>query len=756
MHFLSPWYASLVLLGILPVIIHLMGRRRARVRPLPTLLLLYASHRRVAQRTQVRHILLLLLRMLVFVAVPLVLSQPFIETSSDLPVGVSQQQSAVLVLDDSLSMRYAPAGTTVGRRGDSLFARAKKRAVRLIEAMPPGADVALVLGSRGNAAPLPELTHDRARLFSTLSGLGPSLRAGDLGGGVRRAAQILATVRQGTRRVYLITDGSAHALDSSVRPLADAEISVVDVSDGQPLPNRAIVDIRSDPAPSLGAHGLRVTVEVANFSDTPAKELTATLSIDEKPIASGLLDLPANGRTVKRFLHNFRNHDGAGGAGGRGGGAGGEPGAERRGSSDVASGLHHISVALEGDALPEDDVRHLRVEVQRNLRVLVLDGEPRALRRDDEVYYVEMALHPTDRPGSDETPFVVTTVPIDEHLPALGDYDVVLLCNAKAEELTRRQIDRALRTYVAEGGGLLISLGDNVDIDAYNAALAELLPQPLAVVKTTGTLRPNRRDDEDERSGEAAPLGSGEHLGRIDRRHALLQPFLHGRSADSLLAGRFNRYVLLRPTPKSSSDSGVVLSFESGAPALLERALGRGRVMLFTSSLDRDWNDLPIQPAFLPLLQQSVRYLARAPLRESELPALIGQPRDVRLQSGDSRVEITLPSANKRLFERLGGRQILTFGDTSEAGFYRVSAASDTGPWRPRPAEFFVVNVDPGESDLHPAGAAVIQAIERPLPRTATPGDVVDAPHRRIELWHYIAFAILLFLIAEAILLRQK
>jgi hypothetical protein len=760
MHFLSPWYAALVVLGALPVIIHLMGRRRARVQPLPTLLLLYASHRRVAQRTQVRHIALLLLRMLVCIAAPLVLAKPFFETTSDLPARASAQQSAVLVLDDSLSMRYvAPTGagplSAASRRGESLFARAKKRATRLIEALPPSADVALVLGSRGNAAPQAELTHDRARLFSVLSGLSPSMKAGDLAGGVRRAAQILTTVRHSARHIYLITDGSVQALQG-IRPLSDTELSVVDVSDGQPLANRGIVDIRSEPAPGGSGQGLRISIEVANYSDAPIKELTATLSIDGQAIASGLLDVPASGRVAKRFLHSFRKTERpllpsppspA------------EPSDRRpppEPSESVQGGLHHISVALEPDALAEDDVRHLRVEVQRHIRVLLLDGEPRALRRDDEVYYIEMALHPGDRLAGEEAPFVVTTVPIDEHLPALGDFDVVLLCNAKAQELSRRQLERALRSYVAEGGGLFIALGDNVDVDAYNAALADVLPQPLAVTKTTGQLERERSSEDEGKSREEAPLGNGEHLGRFDRRHTLLQPFLHGRADDSLLAARFNRYVLLRPTPKTTSGSGVVLSFESGAPALLERSLGRGRVMLFTSTLDRDWNDLPIQPAFLPLLQQIVRYLARAPLRESEQPTLVGQPREVRLQSGDARVEVTLPSSNKRLFERLGGRQILTFNDTHEAGFYRVAAASESGPWHPRPAEFFVVNVDPAESDLRHATVEQIKALERPPPAAKDSAETAGPPQRRVELWHYIALVILFFLLGEALLLRQK
>jgi hypothetical protein len=42
---------------------------------------------------------------------------------------------------------------------------------------------------------------------------------------------------------------------------------------------------------------------------------------------------------------------------------------------------------------------------------------------------------------------------------------------------------------------------------------------------------------------------------------------------------------------------------------LLERSLGAGRVLLFTSSLDREWNDLPVQPVFVPLMAGIANHL---------------------------------------------------------------------------------------------------------------------------------------------------
>lgn len=757
MNFLAPVFAALTLLGVLPVLIHLHGRRRAKVRPLPTLMILLSSHRRVAQRTKLRHLLLLSLRVLVMIALPLILAKPFIETASDLPAQVSAAQSAVLLLDDSLSMNYQPEGGGRLSGGGTLLARAKKRAAQLVEALPPGAEAALVLGTRGTAAPVPELTGDRARLFSALSAVQPSYRAADLHAALKRAAQILQTVRRSQRRIYLFTDAAAHAIDATLAAPPDTEVSVIDVTDGKPLPNRAIVETHSDPAPSLGSRAVRITAEVANFSDAPVHELPVTLLVDGKPVAKGLVDLPARGHAVKRFVHILQPPPAAGLTSL----TTPTPGAERPEPAATAAtasgqtGLHHISVALQGDALAEDDERHLRVEVQRHLRVLVLDGDARTLRRDDEAFYLEMALRPGDR---DDAAFAVTTQPLDEGVAALGDFDAIFLCNAKANELARKGLDKALRQYVLDGGGLFITVGDNVEVEAFNTTLHELLPQALAVVKTTGPLRRTGAAAETAvGESESALTGPGEHLGRMDRRHPLLLPFSTGRASESLLEARFGRYMLLRPTPHSTGDSGgVILSYESGAPALIERQLGRGRVLLFTSTIDRDWNNLPIQPAFLPLLQQTVRYLSHAPLRDSEPAAVIGQPRDIRLQAGDTRVEVSLPSGKKRLFERLGGRQVLTFNDTIEPGFYRVAAAGDSGLLRPRPAEFFVVNVEPSEADLQPPPASRLATLQRPLNQEHGDGEGGGAPKRQVELWHYLGALLLLLLVGEAVLLRQK
>ncbi len=735
MQLLSPAYAIFLLLGVLPVLIHLHGRRRAEIRKLPTLLLLKASNRRVAQRTKFRHILLLLLRMLLLMAIPFLLARPFAETDSDLPVQVSQTQRAVLIFDDSLSMMYQPAGDL--KLGSTiLLERGRKLATRIIDALPQGAEAALILGSRTAEAPVGQLTSDRTRLYSAISALRPSYRPSDLPSAFKRATQILSTQRGGLRRIYVIGDTSAHSLDGSLQPPAETEVSLVDVRDGKSLPNCAVVDLRAEPATSMGPRAVRVMAELGNFGDEPRRELQVTLLVDGQAVAKGLVDLAPRGQAIKRFIHILQPTPSP---------------TQSPGQTEAqvapSAGLHHLAVRLSPDALEADNERHLRVDVQAVLRVLVLDGDPRNLRRDDEAYYLETALRPSER---DDSPLQLSTRSLDEGLGSLSEFDAVVLLNAKAQELSRRGIERGLSEYVRGGGGLMIGLGDNVEVEAYNRVLAELLPQPLAVVKTAGSL-PSHPASE----GESSTQGPGEHLGQLDRRHPLLQPFLTGRASESLLSATFARYLLLQPTPRSQGETTVLLSFESGAPALVERTVGRGRVLLFTSTLDRDWNDLPIQPAFLPLVQQVVRHLSRAPLQKAETETLIGQTRDIKLQAGDTRVEVALPSGKTRLFERLQGRKLLSFTETREPGFYRVATAGDTGVLKARPSEHFAVNLDAAESDLQLAPASRLAALQRPLLQN----DVSPSgknPKRKVELWHALGWLLLVLLLGEALLLRQK
>ncbi|HJZ88901.1 MAG TPA: BatA domain-containing protein [Polyangia bacterium] len=705
MHFLAPLFLAGLAATLVPILVHLIGRRRARTVRFSAMDFLFASQKKVATRLRLRQLLLLLARLGAIAAVPLALARPFAVGRADLPATVARAQSAVLVLDDSASMRVRMGRTP-------LFERAQARAREILGLLGRDSEVALVLGSEGADAPVGELTQDRARVGRVIDAQKPSLKAADLALAVRRAAQILSTAGHSERRVFVLTDGAAHAWDAAGPPPPDRSPAVVlvDVTEGALPKNHAIVGAEVGPASQLGPRGVKLTAEIANFSDVPEKDLAVTLRVGGRAVARGLADVPAHGRARKAFLHAFPE-----------------------------GGYYDVVLELPEDALAVDDRRFVRVEVRKQARVLLVDGDPRTIRRDDELFYLETALRPGE--AAVESQLEVQSVPADGLPKKLSDYDVIFLCNAKAPPAAAVA---ALRAFVEAGGGLFISVGENVDPDAYQAALGDLLPQPL---KGARAIAPERRTE-----GESGLEGEGpaERLGRIDRRHPMLTVF----SEDAVLRkAPFYRLMLLAPTPDTESRR-TLLRFESGAPALVEAEIGQGRVLLFTSTIDRDWTKLPINPDFTPLMQQAARYLARAPMREPEPPGVVGRPHQLPILPEVTRIEVTLPQGAHKLFDRaeLSGRRELAFADTWEPGFYHVATAAADGTLEPRPALDFAVNLDAKESDFAKArvsAPAAAGAGERSAQASA------DAPTRRIELWHAVAAALLVFLLLEGTITRR-
>jgi hypothetical protein len=268
------------------------------------------------------------------------------------------------------------------------------------------------------------------------------------------------------------------------------------------------------------------------------------------------------------------------------------------------------------------------------------------------------------------------------------------------------------------------------------------LPQPLGLKRSAAAL-PGAHAE-----GETVDLRPAERLAPIDRRHPLLSAFpAHG---DGLSSARFFQYMLLSPVPDAPGRQ-IVLRYESGAPALVEAAVGRGRVLLLTTTVDREWTDLPIRPGFLPLIQEIARYLAGAPSGEAATAIAVGQKREIALEPDDRRVEIVPPAGESRWLTppRSGdahARRTLTFAETNEPGLYRVRAARGDGTISERSDAAFVVNLDARESN--PARLAENKRPDR-VTAAATAG---LAPRRRLELWHALGAAAIGLVLLESLL----
>jgi hypothetical protein len=603
----------------------------------------------------------------------------------------------VIVLDDSASLRRA-------RGGGTLFDVAKDKALALARQFPSDSELAVLLTSQGSGAPLAELNPERSRVLQAIEAVSCSARPGDFTAAMRRAALVLASSPRPKRRIFLITDLQAAGWEEGTGLPAknSPEVIVVDVAPS-PWENHAVIDLKAEPAPEGGPGGVAVTTEIADFSAGGVSGLGVSLKIDGVVVAKGFVDIPAGGRAKKRFLHTLPAGSGS---------------------------AHEVEVEIDSDAFRLDNRRMAHLELARTLRALVINGDARTVDKEDEPYFLERALR-----AGDPAATLVTVVPDDVPLEAIGSYTAVFLLNVAQPSPA---LATALTHFVEGGGGLFLSMGARVEAAAWNERLAKILPQPLTVVRTQAAVP-------GQHAGETIDDRPAERLAPMDRRHPMLANF--PAQSDGLSSARFFKYMLLEPVP-DSPDRSVVLRFESGAPALVERSVGKGRVLLLATSVDREWTDLPIRPGFLPLLQESARRLVGASDTEATPSILVGQTRELALAADDRRLEVTKPDGSVWVSknERPGAGRTVAFVDSDEPGVYRVSAAGPDGALVPRPADGFVVNVDVRESN--PARLAAEKRPDRV--QIAAAGG--QPPKHKVELWHALAGALLAFVLLESLL----
>ena len=697
MSFVAPALLFGLLAAALPYLIHRVGKRRALPVRFAAMQLLLRSERRVHARRRLREILLLVARTAAAASLPFIFARPFAERATDLPVVSLDAQAAVIILDDSASMQR---GSGVG----TYFGRAKARSLALARQFPSDSELAFLVTSAGAPPLIGELEPERARVVEAIEATTCSARPADFTAAMRAAALILAASNRALRRVYLFTDLQATGWEdgAGLPTTAAPEVIIDDVTGGAPLPNRAIVDARVEPSAEGGPGGVAVTVDIADYSKEGSKALGVTFRADGAAVAQGTVDLPPGGHGRKRFLHAFSGESG---------------------------GSHDLVVHIDGDAFPLDDRRTLHVEMARTLRVLAVNGDPRTIRNEDETFFFEAALR-SGIPGA----LVTSKLADDVSAENLSSYTVVALLNVAQPA---PPLAAALERFVESGGGLFVSVGDRVDTTVWNQRMAKLLPQPLGLVRTASALP-------GQHAGETVDERPAERLLPLDRRAPLLSAF--PEQGDGLVSARFWKYMLLDPV-RDTAQRNVILRFESGAPALVEREVGRGRVMLLCTTVDREWTDLPIRPGFLPLLREIARHLVGSDSEEGAGASLVGEPRALSFGADLQTLEVRRPDGSVWVGKReAGGSHTVAYAGTDQIGLYRVRGAGADGTFVDQAAQDFAVNLDPRESD-----PAQLAPDKRP-DRVAVSRSGAKLTKHRVELWHVLSAILILLMLAESLL----
>jgi hypothetical protein len=642
--FLNPAFLWGALAASIPVIIHLINRRRARVVQFPTIKFVLRSERRVARKYRVKQWLLLALRTFILFLLTTALAEPVLQPRVGELAEIAQARAVVLILDNTMSMAYQTDSVTS-------WDLAKEVSELALQEFRPQ-DHGVILPLVSTDAPPQALSGDRVGLMQQVRALAHTFQPGGFVLPFQQAYALLKTSEAPKKEIVVITDhtrtpwvgfepATLKVLDPQVR------VTVIAVGAMDAVSNATVREVRLDQPTAVAGVRAKLTASIVNFGVIDRKQMPVRLVVDGKALEQRLLDLPKKSTTDVVFDVSFDQ-----------------------------PGYREGTITLASDGLPVDDVFYFSVPVRKALRVLLIDGDPRTTLVASETFYLLNALNPDRayRPG----PIQPRVVPVEEaERLRLGEFDVVILANVRnlSTNLRGRLMD-----FTSQGGGLWWFLGHQVDPAAYNRSLFD----------TPTRLLPARLGQLLDRP-EAHPV----MLQSPEPNHPLFKPMAE-REQDALVGVRVRR-LFTTETASMPPATRVLLALPDGRPMLLEGTVGQGRVLLFTSTGDVDWNELAVTTGYLPLIQTGVAYLARREAQERlATDTRLPQPIIVKLSETQRQALVTLidPQGQETtLFPQDHGGQIQAeFHEPRFPGFYRLRVGPEVG--------LVAVNTPLEESDM--------------------------------------------------------
>lgn len=734
MAFLNPILAWFGVAAVaVPILIHLLNKRKYDRVVWAAMRFLKVSVEQNQRRIQIEDILLLLLRCLVLALLGLALARPTLGCSSA-PLG-DRTVTAVVVLDNSYSM-----SATDGVK--SRFEQAKSAADQVLNTMPTGSSVAVVLASDLANPVIPEPTHDLAKVRRTIQDARLTSRGSNLYPSVKLALDTLKG-RSGLRKeVYCFTDGQLVAFKQLAQTQKLLEGSKGDVRSTMVIvgthedENLAVTGLRMASGIAAVDRELRFEAEVHNFGSKGAENVRLTLRIDAaEPSDEQTIPLIPAGASKTISLHGKLHGE----------------------------GYHTVTAALPADHLPADDVRTIAVRAVTQAKVLLVDGGGATTGRDAETFYLRHALLPVP-PSMQDGYFMKVNVIASSDLDStkLEGYDAVILANVA--DFAARTCE-AMADYLRRGGGLVIFPGDNTSVPFYDNQLANtyhFLPATLG--QTVGDAR---REDRyvTLQKGEfkhpvaaiwSDPANGSPSSARFYKAFEL-QPMNDAAATRPAAGDKASQYAAEAGVPRTIlSFGGAVGGFDdalTGKPAVMERTWGLGRVVLFASTASSKWTNLPVAAGggiFLPLLDRTIASLVER--QDEALNLRVGDtfvfhPGDESIgkealffrpgqkeEATDSR-RIELP--------RTGGLPVLTYDQTDVAGEY--TAKMPYGP----PVKFAAqIESDNNESTLEEVSKPQLDQLANVATVTRwSPGDnlqtEIEKTRTGTELWSQFAWIVL-------------
>ncbi|HEY3320402.1 MAG TPA: VWA domain-containing protein [Planctomycetota bacterium] len=559
MNLLNPWYLAGLAAAAIPILIHILQRDRIRRIVFPATRFLLGASRKITRTQALRELILLILRATAMGLLALALARPFFMKPSEASAAAgSAGKAGVVVIDFSASMR-------IGSR----MKEARQQALESLDKYQAHIDRVALLSIDQEARRVVDFTDNLEDIRAAINALEAGYGGTNLLSGLREADRLLQAeeYRHVAREIVLVSDlqrsgwsqfhGDWRVMPGTalkVKPVALSAADNVAITQVA-IPKNSVISTRAEP----------LSLQVVNFGRQERKEVKVSLTIDGAKIDEKFINLGPGKTEVVRFTYKF----------------------EKPGDS---SGTIVVDAK---DDFPDDNTWFFNARVLPRVQVLLVNGSPNAAAAKDDGRFVREAL---SVPG---TPFQVREVaPQTLAAKDLDGCQAVIFTNVGN---LPQSMSGPMKTFIENGGGMMIFPGDRVTAEDFNRSFAGLIPCRLKQVCA-----------KDEKS-------EGWTIAEIELTHPIFQHFSTPQSGD-FASARFSQYFSVT----DSQAAHVLARFIDGPPALLEQRIGKGNSLLFTSSAGMKWNDFCLQGGvFVPFIHESMKYLAVH--SDSTTTALVGE-----------------------------------------------------------------------------------------------------------------------------------
>jgi hypothetical protein len=718
--FFGLWETTLAAAGAavaVPIVIHLLNRRRFKIVTWAAMRFLLAAQKQNTRRMRLEQLLLLLVRcalvaLLIFAMASVM---PWAETvwakmgfEGSAVVARTARTHHLFVFDGSLSMN-----TTLD--GKTCFETARDLALRKMDHCSGGDGFSILLMKDSPVWIVGEASADARKVKRELESLSAGHGNASLPTTLNMVAAKLAEYqgRFPTQAVYFFSDFQKTTWSGLTKTAGDPEKNkdterditaeirsrartvFVDVGRNE-VANVAVSDLSLASAYALAGEESRFLAQVRRFGpDTKTATVKMEILVGKAREAAGdgPLSLRNIGHEFVPVVETVRTVEFA--------------------YKFPAPGTYVVQVKLDTDPLELDNVRSLVLTVKETIPVLIVNGKPSPDRFQRATEYLRLALNPFP-PGSEPKfaplrPKVVTPAQFQDMPEAdLAAYDCIFL--ADVPQVGPGEV-RKLEAHVRRGGGLVVSLGDKAaeNFDFYNRSLYRqgqgLLPAEL--VKRV-----------------AAPA---DHYFNFvaqdaDSKQPPLQEF-EGDALTSLTSARIHNYIQARlakdkarafltyqpfhsvANENDSKAPAADKDLPAGDPAMIEwnpplphtepapagrnmpMPRMRGKVILFTSTMNLDWNTWPGSPTFGALIQETTRFAMSGRLRDQASP--VGTTLEEYLPAAGGEVEASLytpqmapgQKPNKVRTQLVEDINVFRYTDTDVSGVYKLAIGNQEIPF---------------------------------------------------------------------------